>query len=212
MRKRIKWLSLCAALLCLLACAGMSVGVAFGRYRTQIDKKDVSFKSRNLEKVWLAGGQDENALMPMRTQWIEEDGAYNLPFLIANGNKADVLAKGSMDVGLQIHASLGIVSPEQIRLTLETTTSSGEAASYIGVAEEIPQGGTVREDFGEGWVYRFFRVLPTESEEPLFDAADEFRCMLRGGRFEAVQATLTMEGEAAFASFLRLQVTAEPVE
>lgn len=202
MKNKITWLT---ALLCLVACVGLSVGVAYGRYRTQTAPQDLILESRALEAVQFGGSISDNALSPMPTQWESgEDGAHTLSFLIANGQKTNKASETSIDVGLRVTASVGIGAPENVKLALTV----GETR-YLGVAEEIPENGRLYDAFGAGWVYRFYREKDSEGEIT-YDERDEFQCTLVGGQLSTVNVSLEMKGEADFISLLELRATATP--
>ena len=143
---------------------------------------DAGYVSEELSWVALQNEQGEEGV-----------GRYSVTFLLANTNKATVLAAQPQTAKLELVATVGIGSPTALEVTL---VNGGN--SYTAVPTEITEGSTWYNEFGPGWVYRFYNT-----------AGEELSWNLRGGVFAYHEMTLIVSGDNNNDAALPLLATAE---
>ena len=190
----------------------LSVGVAYGRYRTDLFG-DVGFTNRESAEVYLWGAKSETGeYLPLPGNWTATDLAKTLAFTVTNGlpmvpeemesagetatePTEPMFQERDITFTLQLAVNQGIGSTEELVLLLRVGEESIPAQ-----AEPIREGTELYEKFGSGWVYRFLN----EKGEP-------YRWILPGGAMseltgELVCQNYTMISEACI---MQLQVIAE---
>ncbi len=124
-------LRLLAAGLLLVICVGVSLGVSYARYQKTV-RAEVQI-------------QPDTAPFSVTAEPWQMDGeAYQTTFSVQNSGRE------AWACSVQLLASLGLESPDRIRVQLVL----GEQ-SYEAIAEPIPQGSALYGSFGPGWLYRF---------------------------------------------------------
>ena len=118
----------------LLICMAAVAGICTARYQTEI------------QKTMTVKAQTES-----RIQFTTDD-----PVKTADGSTLAYTIKNTSDrqavYGICVRASLGIEDAENLEITLKQ-----EEATYTGKAEVIEEGSVLAQQFGEGWVYRFYK-------------------------------------------------------
>ena len=190
----------------------LSVGVTYGRYRTDI-YGDLTFENRKTEKVYLWGKKtEEGALLPLPGSWTVTDLSKTMPFTVTNGLPAareetapggeitaettqPVLSERDMTVSIQLAVNQGLTDAKALQVLLRMDEESIPAQ-----AEPIREGTELHEKFGDGWIYRFL------------DDKGKPRCWeLPGGQWSELSGELvivdyTIDSEACI---MQLQVIAE---
>ncbi|MBR5559112.1 MAG: hypothetical protein IKU72_02565 [Oscillospiraceae bacterium] len=134
-----------------------------------------------------------NWVAPQDEQGIIIPDTYSINFLLANTNNARILAAQQQTAKLALVATVGIADPEALVVVLD---SGG--TSYTGIPAEIKEGSSWYNEFGQGWVYRFYNA-----------AGEELSWILRGGVFAYHEMNLTVVGSSQAAAALTLIATAE---
>ena len=171
----------------------LSVGVAFGRYRTKLDPFVYWFAPKAESKIYLWGVDSQNGLSGLPGSWTLSQGGSTLDFAVTNG--ASNQYSGS-DLSFVVQVAVTSGAGNTLDLTL---TPSGETAGTKAKVTRIAENTKLYEEFGEGWLYRFY---DTEG--------NELTWTLAGGKLSEFRASLLCEGEIdeETASLMQLQVIA----
>ena len=185
-----------AALLLLMLTVLMATGVAYGHYEAKI-QQELNFNVQMQNAAYLfQGGEGVADFVPLdeaTNGWTstEPDTAI-LNFRLSNVPSATAAAPAeNMYVVLRILVTEGAGNGLNMVLTV------GEN-EYRATAEAIPEGSTLYQTFGAGWIYRFYGNSAQTAQVELTLAGVE-RSMLDG--------TLTVSGKTAYDSLMRLEIT-----
>ena len=144
------------------------VGTAWGRYREALTG-DITLQSRQPANVYLYGGKSETGYTQLTDHWqvATGGGGSSLPVLVTN---TDAGASPERDVtfSLRLAATQGIGAGENWRLSLHVTEADGSVSVYPAVAQAIAEDTQLYQQFGNGWVYRFYDVDGNEVEFTLY--------------------------------------------
>lgn len=165
----------------------MTVGTAWGRYRTEISDK-LNFQQKEISSIYLSGGDTQ-----LPGTWALTSGGGELPFTVANGTSAEDVASQDLTFAVRVAAKEGVGDKFSLSLRLDDKTI------YEGKASEIKPNSTMYKEFGPGWIYRFY------DEEGV-----EFTSVLKGGELSKLSATLVCTGTVkdSDTSLLQIMVTA----
>lgn len=185
------------AALLILVSVMLTVGVAFGRYRTELDPFEYWFAPRDPDSVYLWGGKTGETFEPLPGSWTVEESGGILPFLVTNGIKSE-FAEKDVTFAVQIAATEGILDGSNLNLELSVVDGEKEPA-YMAKAEEITAGTQFYAEFGGGWLYRFC------DEE-----GNEMTWTLEGGQLSEFSGELHISGsiDSKYYSMLQLQIVA----
>lgn len=186
----------------LLIVALLFVGVAWGRFRSEV-QSDQKYTPRLPDQVYLWGEKTGESFATLPDTWKVDGGTYEVPFTITNGifgaeGQEDLFPKADMDIFLRIAVTEGIGNAENLSVQLRLKDETG--TFYQATAEKIDEKSPLYSDFGDGWVYSFRN---NDGEEPRFT--------LQGGEVSCLEATLiyTAEPDTIGYSMMQLQVVAE---
>lgn len=197
-----QWSKLGLSLVLLFMGVLMIVGVAWGRFRSDI-QGDQKYTPRVPSQVYLWGEKTDDGFAQLPDTWKVDGGSYEVPFTVTNGiygtgEQEDLFAQKDMDIFLRIAVTEGIQDGEnfsaQLRLKDETGTF------YQATAQRIEEDSQLHSTFGDGWIYVFRN---NSGQEPSFT--------LKGGQVSCLEATLIYEvkPDTIGYSMMQLQVVAE---
>lgn len=183
-----------AALLMLVSIV-LTVGVAWGRYRTELDPFTYWFVPRNAEAVYLWGGKANDTYTELPGSWTVAESESILPFLVSNGISSE-FSQTDVRITIQLAATEGILDGKNLTLQLAVVDGETEPV-YSSRAEQIKEGTTLYDEFGGGWLYRFYD-----------DAGNEMSWTLEGGQLSEFSGELHIAGtiDTEYYSMLQLQV------
>lgn len=183
-----------AALLVLVSIM-LTVGVAWGRYRTELEPFEYWFAPRTQESVYLWGGKENDSYTPLPGSWTVGESESILPFLVSNGISSE-FSENDVQITVQLAATEGILSADNLTLQLAVVDGETEPV-YTAKAEAIGQDTALYDEFGAGWLYRFY------DEE-----GKELTRTLKGGQLSEFSGELHVSGslDSKFYSMLQLQV------
>lgn len=118
----------------LLICMAAIAGICTARYETEI------------QKTTTVKAQTESRIAFSTDDLRKEADTYTIPYVVKNTSDRQAV------YGICVRASLGIEDAENLEITLEQ-----EKATYTGKAEVIEEGSVLAQQFGDGWVYRFYK-------------------------------------------------------
>lgn len=186
----------------LLMVALLFVGVAWGRFRSEI-QNDQKYTPRVPDQVFLWGEKTAEGFDSLPDTWKVEGGTYEVPFTVTNGiygaeGQEDLYPSKDMDIFLRIAVTEGIGNAENLSVQLRLKDETG--TFYQAAAQKIDENSPLYDEFGDGWVYTFRN---NEGNEPRFT--------LRGGEVSCLEATLvyTVTPDTIGYSMMQLQVVAE---
>lgn len=201
MSRRKRNISMGLVLLLAATCLLGAVGVSLARYRAD-QQETLLFQVRQPGQVHLGvrATPDEAGIPGFNSQgvssWKWSNGEAKLDFTVANGASQEDASGEDQYFTVQLVGSLGIGSgAETVAVTLEL--SSEETEIYQGTASRIQPGTPLYRTYGDGWVFSF-----------LDQAGKDHTWTLEGGRFSAVDLTVTLKGkELAETSLLQPVIT-----
>ena len=179
--------------LTLVACLVLSVGIAFGRFRTKLEPFEYWFESKSVAELSLWGVDENDNLTYLPSSWTLEPRGSVLLFGVTNGH-----AEEDLEFAVQVAVSGDVSNGSALEMTL---FPAGDIESYTASVTQIKQGTQLYEEFGPGWIYRFL------DEEGM-----ELYWTLEGGQQSVFQAELLCEGSVTEenSGMLQLQVVAAP--
>lgn len=119
----------------LLICMAAVAGICTARYETEI------------QKTTTVKAQTESRIAFLTTDDLRKEAdTYTIPYVVKNTSDRQAVYE------ICVRASLGIEDAENLEITLEQ-----EEATYAGRAEVIKEGSVLAHQFGDGWVYRFYK-------------------------------------------------------
>ncbi|MDD6297436.1 MAG: hypothetical protein PUB59_05000 [Firmicutes bacterium] len=185
-----------AALLLLMLTVLMATGVAYGHYEAKI-QKELNFNVQMQNAAYLfQGGEGVADFVPLdeaTNGWTstEPDTAI-LNFRLSNVPSATAAAPAE-----NMYVVLRILVTEGAGNGLNMVLKVGEN-EYRATAEAIPEGSTLYQTFGAGWIYRFYGNSAQTAQVEL---------TLAGGERSMLDGTLTVSGKTAYDSLMRLEIT-----
>ena len=185
-----------AALLILISVV-MTVGVAWGRYRTELEPFEYWFATRNQDSIYLWGGKTGESYDPLPGSWSVDAVGSTMPFLVSNGISSEFSA-GDVRFTVQVAVTEGILSDENLGLQLAVIDGVEEPV-YQGIAAKNTEGTSFYSEFGGGWLYRFYDENGTEMQ-----------WTLEGGQLSEFVGELHISGtvDPRLYSMMQLQVIA----
>ena len=185
-----------AALLVLISVV-LTIGVTWARYRTELNPFEYWFVARNPQQVYLWGEKTGDTYTGLPGSWTVSESGSSLPFLVSNGIATE-FPEQNVRIAIQVAATEGIGSGDNLILQLAVVDGEHEPI-YDGKAERIASGTTFYNQFGDGWLYRFY------DEE-----GNEMTWVLEGGQLSEFSAELHISGsvDPKFYSMLQMQVIA----
>lgn len=134
----------------------LAFGVAWGRYRTQLNE-GISIRTEETTPIYLFGGKDGERYTELEGHWeISQSGTgSNLSVLITNSVEGEYPQR-DVDFFLRLVATEGIGGAENLKLSLYVEAVDGSVAAYDAVAQVILENTQLYEQFGNGWVYQFY--------------------------------------------------------
>lgn len=161
-RKNISALGLIFVLIAVSA--ALTIGVAWGRFRTELTG-NIHFQNRQPAEICLYGGKDDTGYIDLPDQWtVTESGAgSSLSLLVTNGT-IEKYAQNDVNFYLRLATTDGIGDAENLKISLYVNTIDGAVSAYDAVAQAISQDTQMYEQFGSGWVYRFYDTDGNEAE------------------------------------------------
>jgi len=186
------------AVLLILVSIMLTVGVAFGRYRTELDPFEYWFAPRDPDSIYLWGGKTGESFDPLPGSWTVDETGSTMPFLVTNGIKSEFSEK-DVTFAVQVAATEGILDGNNLSLELLVVDGENEP-TYIAQAEKITEKTQFYNEFGEGWLYRFY------DEE-----GKEMTWTLKGGEMSEFSGELQISGmiDSKYFSMLQLQIVAQ---
>lgn len=141
------------------------VGTAWGRYRTDGIYGDITLQSRPSAEVYLYSSKDENgAYVPLTDHWqVAAGGGSSLPLLVSNSD-GGTPPERDVTFSLRLAATEGIGAGESWSISLHVNEADGSISVYSGAAQAIAGNTQLYQQFGNGWVYRFYDVSGSEVE------------------------------------------------
>ena len=176
----------------------LSVGITYGRYSTLIQGQMALTAALSPEPT-LYSTDAEGNLVAYAPQWVAQGGEQYHTFLLRNGSVEDSQPpKQTIRVRIRVFVpdesdTMGALS-FTLRLNNEVVLSSSGGA-YLGVNTPYYTA-----DPTAGWVYGFYQ---TDAEGGL---AAEYIHTFRGGSFETVPVTVTVQNTTIDCSALRICV------
>lgn len=142
----------------------LAVGTAWGRYRTQLTG-DIYYQTREPTQIYLFGGKDESGYTQLTDHWqvVAGGGGSSLPLLVSNTDGTSI-PRRDIRFSLRLAATQGIGAGENWSLSLHVTGADGSVSVYSGVAQAIASDTELHDQFGDGWVYRFYNTDGSEVE------------------------------------------------
>ena len=119
----------------LLICMAAVAGICTARYETEI-QKTTTVKAQTESRIAFSTTDDLR----------KEADTYTIPYFVKNTSDRQAVYE------ICVRASLGIEDAKNLEITLEQ-----EEATYAGRAEVIKEGSVLAHQFGDGWVYRFYK-------------------------------------------------------
>lgn len=170
----------------------LSVGVAFGRYRTKLDPFEYWFAPRAESQLLLWGVDDQDGLTDLPGSWTLNTEGSTLEFAVTNGTSSQYSAN---DLNFMVR----IAVPSNAGNVLDLLLTSGGTAGINTTAQAIKSGTRLYEEFGEGWLYRFY-----DSD------GNEMTWTLAGGTLSEFRAELFCKGKIddSLGSLMQFQVIA----
>lgn len=140
------------------------VGTAWGRYRTGISG-DITLQTRQPTDVYLYGGKSETGYVQLTDHWqvAAGGGGSRLPLLVSNTGEGAPPERDAT-FSLRLAATQGIGAGESWSLSLHVNEADGSISVYSGTAQAIAEDTQLYQQFGNGWVYRFYDVDGNEVE------------------------------------------------
>lgn len=137
------------ALVCLLLCAVLLVGNAWGHFSSQT-QREVSIAADARQPLYLQPVNGEGADVEAG-QWSPlEGGGYTMSFALRN-YRGSVCGDTARTASLLVLAGLGIAQPQNLTIKLYAGGSV-----YTGTPTDIADGTALAYSFGSGWCYRFY--------------------------------------------------------
>ena len=171
----------------------MTAGMAFGRYRTELDRVSMLFQTKRSYYIYLNGPERaDGGYDPLPGNWELTQHRGELEFTVANGAQQEEFP--DVDMSFQVSILLTQAVEEDFVLQLET----GDAV-YEGRVTPIEPGSPAYAQVGQGWIYRFYD-----------EKGREFTGLLEGEKHSAFSATLVCQGTLTQAelTMLQMQITA----
>lgn len=188
-------LQLGIAVLLLLCCMTVAVGVTFARYHKG-EKGSLIFEPEQNLQVCL-GYIENDSFVCSQNEWMRFEEQLQLAFAISNGSSNHEFAPADQMVCLRVVASLGVFN-EEMAIPLSLTVGGN---TYTATVQPIVKDSVLYTQFGDGWVFRF-----CDAE------GNELQWELAGGQFSYIQALLCVDATVGDTSLLRLQAVAEVKE
>lgn len=185
-----------AALLLLMLTALMATGVAYGHYEAKT-QKELKFNIQMQNAAYLfQGGEGVANFTPLdeaTNGWTSTSpDTATLNFRLSNVPSAMASAPTE-----NMYVVLRILVTEGAGDGLNMVLKVGEN-EYRATAEAIPEGSTLHETFGAGWIYRFYGNSAQSAQVEL---------TLAGGEQSMLDGVLTVSGKTAYDSLMRLEIT-----
>lgn len=120
---------------CLLVCVVLMLGVSLARYETVIGPADIVFQP-----------EDAQTLEICCSGWEDAESGKQLAFTVKN----TVTESKSTKFRLCLLTSAGLTEENR------SVTLNVEGKSYTAVKSEIHEGSSLRNSFGEGFLYSFY--------------------------------------------------------
>ena len=183
------------AVLLLLCCTIVALGVTFARYYDGV-KGSLVFRPYKDFHVYL-GYMEGDSFVNTQNDWVQSEEQLQLSFAVSNGPSNSKFASVDQTVCLRVVASLGVLREEMLQ-PLSLTVGEN---TYTATAQRIMESSALYTQFGDGWVFRFYD-----------DEGNELQWELAGGQFSYMQALLCVDATVGDTGLLRLQAVAEVKE
>ena len=180
------------AVLLLLCCMIVALGVTFARYHNG-EKGSLTFRPYKDSQVCL-GYMDEDSFVNAQNDWVQAEEQLQLSFAISYVSSNRKFAPADQVVCLRVVASLGVWN-EEMSSPLSLTVGEN---TYIATPQRIAENSALYTQFGDGWVFRFYD-----------DEENELQWELVGGQFSCIQGLLCVDAAVGDTSLLRLLAVAE---
>lgn len=139
------------------------VGTAWGRYRDEL-YGDITLQTRQPTGVYLYGDKDESGYTQLTDHWqVAAGGGSSLPLLVSNTDGTFVPQR-DIRFSLRLAATQGIGAGESWSLSLYVTGADGSVSVYPGVVQAIAGDTELHDQFGDGWICRFYNTDGSEVE------------------------------------------------
>lgn len=222
-----RWYALGLAVVLVMGCLVMSVGVTWARYRTETNQS-IFYQARKPLTVYLgkmeAADDGGTVFNPAAQQsWEMMDGSLQLDFAVANGTSLESFETDDQRFHIRMLGSLGawsgdetaaihLVVPSQTETaedtneeaneeTTEETQSSPEPSLLKATTVRIEPNTQLWNTFGDGWVFCF--LDPGTGEELVWT--------LEGGALSCLDLAIAIEGGTLTdTSLLQLQILRVP--
>lgn len=210
-----RWYALGLAVVLMVGCLAMSVGVTWARYRTDVNGS-VFFQARKPLSVCLGrmeAADDGGAVFTTTGQrsWEMVDGRLQLDFAVANGTSLEAFEAADQRFYIRLLGSLGAWSGEETAAiylvippteeSVEEATETAEPTLVKAAAVRIEPNTQLWNTFGDGWAFCF---LDEQSGEELV-------WTLAGGGLSCLDLDLVIDGGTLTdTSLLQLQIVRAP--
>lgn len=170
-------------------------GAAWARYE-QSHHAEITFAYQAGEgQIYLEKLEKPAVVQEGETQAeTEPTGIYQQEFELSNGIQEQEAYPYDQDVRLTVFATEGLQDPQNCEVTLQEG-----GLSYIGKASQIAEGTLFYEQYGAGWLYRFYN-----------EAGEELSWHLPGGMLVHRKMALTVNGSSELPAAMRLIADAKP--
>ena len=186
------------AVLCMLVCLVLTVGITYARYQSEFSRRSYIFTPAAPNEIRLYGGGISDAwinggtLPSLDDTWEKTETGAKLDFSVTNGQIGSFSQEDQTYV-IRLAAGLSIQDPGNLTVTLHWTDAEDQSHSVTAVAEAIETGSLLYDTYGDGWVYRFYTGW----------SEDKFT--LTGGSLQYCNYTVTVSGNVE-PTLLKLQV------
>ena len=190
------WSRLGLTILLLMMSLVLTIGTAWGRYRTELDKAVYLFQPKEISRVYLWGKEGIDGYEQLPGTWTLTNSGNEMPFIITNGTSHEDYTSDDLDFNISVVVMSGVQGDENLMLYLQLDE---DETIYQAVATEIEENSVMYKQVGPGWIYRFYD-----------QEGEEFSGVLEGGALSEFSAKLICEGFLAQpdSSLLQIQVTA----
>lgn len=187
-RNRHLWVKICLLLLCLILTCSLVIGVTFGRYRQEFPPVSYPFVADGQGTLILGGVVtqdwiDKGTWPAVPTDWTADENKAQLDFSISNGKAATDFTQRNQTAVVRLVTGLGIGAPENLTVEL-TFDQNDRKVTLIGQAEKVNDGSLIHQNYGPGWIYRFYDITGSEMAFPL-----------TGGKLSYQNLTVTLTGQ-----------------
>lgn len=187
--KRLKYskavrLNLALTVLLLVLSVCIMIASVYARYETIFPDSDLAMQTAS-GSVYM---YSNDSFAPLGAWTYDEKGEYTIDIVISNAESAESFCMEDQSVLLEVFATLGIASPENISIKLIAGNEE-----YTAVPFTVEKNTLSGISYGDGWIFKFYNA-----------AEEELTWSLRGGEVSTEKITVKVSGNTVEPAALSL--------